>query len=366
MIDNDKISNTQLSMFLILTMIGIGIFSLPRLVADTTQNDGWVTTILGGLLGLIDFYIICRLIKKYPQDTLVEIIFKLMGKFFGIPVLLIFAVYFIDSIAGMLRIFGEVVKMTLLIRTPIEVILISMILLALMLARCGIEAIVRFDEVVFLILFSMIFLGVLIAIPQADFSNLRPFFRTDIKNFALGTYGTVYSYSGFELVLFLGPFINKPQKAFRSGIAAFAVVILTYLSAVVLSFGYFGRAEVTQLIWPTLSLIRSIEVQGSFVERLEGIVMTQWILFAFTSIIAYIYALSILTSKIFKNKEFKHFASFFIPVVYIIAMIPDNVPAVYKFLNMTIIYVGTPALFVFPVILLVLSHVRKKGVQNNG
>lgn len=363
MIDNDKISSRQLVAFLILTMVGIGIFSLPRMVVETTKTDGWITTILGGIVALINFYIICRLAKRFPGDTLVEMAFKVLGKFLAIPVLLVVALYFLNTIAAVLRIFGEVVKMTLLIRTPIEIIMIALLILVLLLARSGIEAIVRFDEAIFIILFVLSIFGIILALPGADFTNLLPFMRTDVKDLLLGTFQTTYSYAGFELVLLIVPFIKKPDKIFRTGISAFVVVILTYSAAVILSIAYFGIAEVKQLIWPTLSLIRSIEVEGSFVERLEGVVMTQWVLFAFTSLVAYLYGASVLASRTIKNREFKHFCTILTPVVYLLAMMPDNVPQVYEILDKTIIYIGIPTLFIIPLLLLAVSSVRKLGVR---
>lgn len=365
MIDNDKISNTQLWMFMVLSMIGIGVFSLPRLVADATKTDGWITTILGGLAALADFYIISRLARKFPGDTVVEMANKILGKFLAVPVLIIFWLHFLSAMAGVLRIFAEVLKMTLLLRTPVEIIMISLLVCVLILARCGIEAIVRFDESVFIILFIMSVIGIVLALPGADLTNIRPFMTSDIKDFLYGAYQTSFSYSGFELVLLIIPFINKPHRILSSGVIAFTVVILSYTLVVILSFGYFGLAEVKELIWPTLSLIRSIEVPGSFVERLEGIVMTQWILFAFTSLVAFLYGTAVLSSRTLKNKEFKHFCSIILPFVYIIALLPDNVPAVYEFLDNMVLYVGIPSLFVFPLLLLIVSYIRKIGESEN-
>lgn len=366
MIDNDKITNSQLSILIVLTAIGVGMFSIPRPVTETAGTDGWITVILGGLIALLDFYIISRLARRFPDDTLVEIAQKVLGRFLAIPILLIFWVYLLTIIAMTLRVFGEVVKMSLLTRTPIEVILISFLILALMLARGGIEPIVRFNEIAFPIIYLTIIFSFLAVIPRSDFSNILPIFRTEPEKLMLGAYQTTYAFGGFEFVLLIIPFIKKPEKMFKSAaIPAFAILITTYVLVVVLSLAKFGVDSVTRLIWPTLSLIRTIDIPGSFIEKLEGVIMMQWILFAFTTIAPFTYGSALIPAKLFGNREFKHFCSLIIPVLYIVSLIPDNVVQAYQYQDVIINYLGAPSVFGFPLLLLIVSHIRKMGVEKS-
>lgn len=365
MIDNDKITGSQLWVFIVMTVIGVGVFSLPRQVAEITGPDGWLTTIIGGVIALLDFYILSRLVKRFPEDTVVEIASKTLGKFLGTLMILIFWIYILLITSMTLRIFGEVVKMTLLLQTPIEIILISILLLSLLLARGGIEPIVRFDEIVFpLILITLVFVS-LLAVPRSDFSNLLPAFRTEPLKLLQGAYQTTYAYGGYEIILLIIPFIQKPGKAFKSGITAISVIGAVYLAMVILSFAKFSVYDVKKLIWPTLSMIRTIEVPGSFIDRLEGVVMTLWILLAYTTIVPFVYSLSIMPSRLMNQKEFKHFCSIVIPIIYLVSLIPDNVVEAYSLVGSIVKYFGTVSIFVMPVLLLIVSSIRKLGVRKN-
>jgi spore germination protein len=366
MIDNDKISSTQVWMFVVLTMIGIGIFTLPRAVAEAAGTDGWIATILGGLLGLLDFYIMSRLVIKFPEDTMVEVARKVLGKYLALPVVAIFWIYLLLSTAGMLRIFGEVIKMTLLNRTPLEVIVITMIIVTLILVRCGLEVIARFDQAVFYVLFLTSVLGLGFAVIQADFTNILPFMRTPPIKFLSGAYQTIYTYAGFEMILLISPYVKEPKKVFRAGVTAFAIVIPTYVAAVLFSFGFFKLEALKKLMWPTMALIRAIEVPGSFIENLEGIIITQWVLFSYTSIIAYVFGLALIPQRIMKKKEFKYFIPLVLPLTYMLAMLPDNIIEAYDYLNKSILYAGAPALLVIPPLLLVTASIRKLGVKKSG
>lgn len=361
MLDNDKITPSQLWVFIVLTVTGVGSFSLPRQVAEVSGVDGWITTILGGLIALLDFYLISILAKRFPGDSLVEILNKTLGKILGTILSLIFWIYMLSIVAMTLRIFGEVIKMSLLINTPIEVIFITILLTALMLARGGLEPIVRFDEVTVTIVFITIVSVFLLSLPESDFTNLLPMMRTEPVKLLYGTFQTVYSYVGFELVLLIIPFIQKPKEIFKSGIIAFLILTSASTFLVILSFARFGADDTKRLLWPVLSMIRSIEVPGSFIERLEGIVMTLWVLFAFTTIVPYIYGIGVVQSKILKQTEFKHFCTASIPVIYFVAMLPDNIAETYRYIDVTVKYIGVISVFIIPALLLIVSSVRKLG-----
>ena len=362
---NEKISNYQLTMFIVLTILGVGIFSLPRVVAEATNSDGWITTILGGMIAIGEYYIISKLARKFPNFTFVEIAKEVVGKVLAIPIIFVFLLNTIIVSSMVLRIFGEVIKMSLLFKTPIEVILISFLLLAFLLARGGIEPIVRFDEFVFPIMIFSVILLLALAIPDSDFTNILPIMRTKPMDFINGVMETSFAYTDFEFVLFIVPFIKNREKIFKSGFIAILIVVAVYVGIVILSFAKLGVESVKHTMWPTLSMIRSINVPDSFIERLEGIIMPLWILFAFTTIAPSLYVLSKIISKTINHKEFKHFCTMLIPIVYIIAITPNSVVDAYKLLNFTVKYIGSISVFVIPILLYTVASIRKMGEKQN-
>lgn len=362
---NEKISNYQLTMFTVLTILGVGIFSLPRVVAEATNSDGWITATLGGAFALGEYYIISKLAKRFPKFTFIEMAREVAGKFFAIPIIFIFLLNTIIVVSMVLRIFGEVIKMTLLFKTPIEIILISFLLLVFLLARGGIEPIVRFDEFVFPIMIFSVILLLILAIPDSDFTNILPIMRTKPWDFVNGIMETYFAYAGFEFVLFIVPFIKNRDKIFKSGFIAFLIVEVIYGSVIILCFAKLGVENVKQTMWPTLSMIRSINVPDSFIERLEGVIMSLWVLFAFTTITPSIYVLSKIASKTINHKEFRHFCTALIPIVYIIAITPNSVVDAYKLLSFTVKYIGSIAIFIIPVLLYIIASIRKMGENQN-
>ena len=366
MIDNDKISGTQLWIFIVLTVIGVGVFSLPRQAAEAADQDGWVVIILAGLVSVLNYYVISRLAKRFPEYTMVEIMKSVAGKYIGYIMVFIVWLYIILVGAMSLRIAGEVVKMSLLLKTPAEIIIITLLLPIMWLARGGVEPITRFFEVVFPIVIIALAFIIIFALPMTDFSNILPILRSSPSKLFTGIFKVMYSFSGYEFVMLIIPFIRNPKNIFKPGLIALSIVTVVYTVLVILSLGKFGIIDVKLLIWPTLSMIRSIEVPGSFVERLEGVVMSQWILLAFTTLAPLAYGLAVIMSRAFGHKEFKHFCTFVIPPLYLISLFPNNIVEAYKYLDYITSYLGTLSMFLFPITLLIVSSIRKVGKRTNG
>lgn len=361
MFDNDRITPSQLWVFIVLTVTGVGLSSLPRQVAEVSGEDGWITTILGGLITLLDFYVISILARRFPRDNLTGIMRRTLGKIPAAVLSAVFWLYMLLLVSMTLRIFGEVIKMSLLRSTPIEVIMITLLLAALILARGGIEPIVRFDEATVPIVLITIVSVTLLALKGSDFTNLLPVLRTPPWKILYGTFQTSYSYLGFELVLLIIPYIQKPKEMFKSGIIAFSIVIFVYTFIVMLTFARFGVEDTKRLLWPINIMIRSVEASGFFVEKLEAVMITLWVLFAFTTIVAYIYGVGAVQSMVFRQSETKHFCTASIPLIYFAAMFPDNIAETYAHIDATVGCIGIVSVYVIPVLLLIVSSIRKTG-----
>lgn len=66
------VSTWQLISFLISSMIGVGILSMPRTVSETLNEMGWMGPIVGGLIALLPLLGMVYLSKEYPGLTFIE------------------------------------------------------------------------------------------------------------------------------------------------------------------------------------------------------------------------------------------------------------------------------------------------------
>lgn len=67
---NDRITTPQAAVILANILLGVGILTLPRLLADTMKTpDGWITVIVGGILAFGFGLIMVRLSQRFPGKT---------------------------------------------------------------------------------------------------------------------------------------------------------------------------------------------------------------------------------------------------------------------------------------------------------
>ena len=160
----------------IVTVIGVGVFSYPREVVSIAGTDGSVVTVAAGFLAYVLIYIAYRTIKSNGYNKLSTILENNFGKIFGGILAVIFAVYNIFTISVGMRIFIEVIKMYLLEKTPTEFLVIVTIFLGIYLVRSKLENLIKFNEVSFWILFISIGLIFLFTLNKTDFTNNLPIF----------------------------------------------------------------------------------------------------------------------------------------------------------------------------------------------
>lgn len=360
---NDKISSYQVGVLVYLTVLGVGILTLPASMAKEVENDGWILSIIAGILCIGMVYIMCKVGEKYPQNGFVGTLKLLFGKFFGVILAIPVLFYFLLFASLETRIFGETAKLFLLSRTPLEFIMLPLILLALILARLGIEPVVRFFEAVTpTILFTLLVLYI-IAITNTDFSNLKPILSHDALSFAKGIKSALFAYAGFEVLLIVFPFIKEPNKAFKASRNAIILLIVAYVIAIMESYAKFGVKLTQSFMYPTMSMIKASDVPGAFIERIEGILEAIWVLFVYTTIVSLLYSLSIVAKDILGHVEAKHFLPIFLPAIYLTSLIGDSIIDMMEYGDLLTTTLGIYTVFALPIIMYVVSRFKKDGAK---
>jgi len=366
---NDKISNLQMSALLSGTMLGVGVLSLPALLADNLKTDGWVLLIINGIIASILVIIINKVARLYPGKTFIQFGKELVTAPVANIILIIFAVYLIGLGAFAVRIFAEVVKMLLLSQTPTEFIIITMLLTTSYIARVGIEGLARMVTIVLPIVLIPIILILISALPDLDYTNLLPTFRFSLTDLLKGIPTTFFSFIGFEFLLIYLGFVDKPKESVKYSLLSIGAVTFTYLVAFFVTLAQFGEIELTHQLWPVLSLMKTIQIPGAFIENIEGVVMAIWVFGVFTSLAPVLYGIAVILSGLFKAKEHNYFVLPVIPIIYVLSLVPDNLASVYAYMDTFTNYLGTFATIVVPVVFFIAALFkgkRKKEATDNG
>jgi spore germination protein len=361
--NNDIVSPYQIAMIIIMSVISVGVFSLAADAARAAGSDGWLVVAIAGLINILALLVILKLNSIVPGKTFIEYSQKIIGVIPGKALTCLFAIYLLLVIAYVTRAFTEVVKMFLLFRTPTEVIMLSLILVCTYIVRGGVECIGRINELVFPIIFIPFFIVLLFGFPTMDFSNLLPAFQTTPTEMMAALPSMVFSFGGIELALFYIGFMKEPKKAYKPAILA--VLFITFFLTMTTAFciAAFGQEATKTFIWPLVNYIRAIHLPGLFIERLDGVILTLWMLTVFTTIVSAYFVVGYSISKVAGTKEQKQYILPLSIVIYYLALQPDSLATLYVWGNKIFPYTITTFLFVVPIILLFIAKLRKLGVR---
>lgn len=321
----DKITNIQMGFLLFSVMVGVGILSLPQQVANQAGVDGWIVIILSGILAAVSALLMAKIGERFPEKSLIEYGPVLIGKPMGIMLCLLFLIYFIVFASTVTRISADVTKLYLLDDTPVEVVILSTFLTSTLIVLHGINAIARFNQFIQPIILFLLILVLLLTFSGADLGNNLPILGDGIQPIISSLPSTSFSFLGFEAILFLLPFMKTPQKSTRVILVAFSIVIFLYVFIVIACVSVLGAKEVGYVNYPTLTIAKNIQFPGSFIERVESIMMISWVPFALTTLLLLHYCSSLILAKLLGLKEHRVISILLIPVVYMLAVLPQNV-----------------------------------------
>ncbi len=365
--NNDKITSYQLFSVLISIVIGIGILSMPRSLASSVGPDSLILLIIGSIIFLLINLMIIKLVSKFPSSTVIEITGNLTSKFMGKIVGIIYFVYLVIFTSFELRAFGEISKNFLLINTPIEALMITFILTAVYTVRSGIEPLSRLAVVVFPLSLIPALLTMTIALRELDVTYFLPIFRTPIMDLVKALPDVIFAFLGLEFILFIGVFVEDKKNIKKVSIWAMLSIAAIYLVTVFITIGTFGIEETKTLIWPVITLFKTIDLPGTILQNVEVVIMATWLLTIFITLCFTYYGAVLLLSRVIEAKEHNYLTLPLLPIIFILSLIPANVAEIYDLLGTFSIYFGVICVVGIPSLLLIISFFKKKpkrGMKN--
>ncbi len=352
---------------IVVAIVGVRIFSAPKEVIDKVGSDAWIVTLIAGVVIVLLLYLIYMVMKRNDFQDFTNILSKSFGKIVGGIFAIIFATYSIFIVSLGMREFVEVIKLYLLRQTPTELILVITILTGTYLVRGEIGDLVKFNEFSFWIMFIPTFIVLILTTVNADFTNLLPVLNNKPSDYIRSSRYILFCFGGIEIAYLILPYVKKKKNSHRVLRKSIIFVTMFYAIIMVLVLAVFAKAQSRVLLWPTITMIKSLDIPGTFIERWEGAVMALWILFYFTTFVNTYFFSSEIVKNVLKLKDIKLSSLLIMPIIYVIALYPGNIAELYDFQFKNII-VLSGAIFVFvllPILILLVGKRKIRGGSMN-
>lgn len=364
-------TNWQLTTLITSTLIGVGVLTLPRTSTEILAQNGWLSPVLGGFIAMLASTIIAKLCDRFPGLTFVQFsplvwgsnkLNNRIGMWLGLPWVLFFLGYMYTITAMTSRVFGEVVVTAVLRDTPIEAIIIAMFMLALFLCLHEVHVVARVNELLFIVILFPVLIIAIASFQKAEWNNLLPFFTVSWRQVLQGSLETSFSYQGYEIMLMFYAFSLPGSQKVKASIWGIGMSIMVYSLIVLAGIVVFGHEELQKVTWPTLEIVKTTQVPGLILERLESAFLGVWVAAVFTTIANFYYCFIYgLRQLLGRGIRFQRYSAFFLFIpLFFIALRPQNIVELFKVMNI-FGYLGLIVSFVIPCLYFLISILRGKG-----
>lgn len=198
---------------IIVTVVGIGIFSYPRELARFVEGDIWFETILAALINLLLLKLLLAAIRANGFRSITDIMKEKFGRMIGALILILMCLPNFLSMSLGMRAFIEVVKMYLLEKTPTEFLLIVTILVGVYIVRGDVRVNIKFNEITFWIMFIPSIIIVLFTFNHTDYTNILPVFHQEVKSYLYALPSAAFAFTGVEIAYIILPMLKDKRNA---------------------------------------------------------------------------------------------------------------------------------------------------------
>jgi len=357
----ESITNRQIALILFGVIVGYGVMGLPKNVAENAGTGGWITLLIATAMAAIFTYIFTYLGYVHENKTIYEYSKMLTGNFITAIFMFLFIIEFFLFYTMVVRASSEIIKLTVLIKTPVWALCLLYYLVVYYLIIKDFSIIVRIMEFYgMFIIIAYLIVHFLIA-TQGKLINVRPYFgQADIITYFKASVVTVLPFLGIE-ILGIIPFRKavNGKKVFKYTVSMIVFIGFLYILVVESCVSVIGVDGIVYYKDALLSTIRRIDIEWlQFLRRLDAIFLMSWIMSTFCTITLFSYGTAFLLSKYFKRINLKLLIFILMIISFYVSLLPKTFNDIQKIMDYSS-YLGFPAISFIPIILLIITKVKK-------
>ncbi|KLU60760.1 spore germination protein YndE [Peptococcaceae bacterium CEB3] len=279
-----KLSKPQVIGLLLPFVLSTDVLMIPGAPLELARRGAWLSSLLATFLGVSLTFFVVKLVSWQPRLRITERFRLLLGRGPGTVTGLVFALFILFSYILVIREGSELVRISFLPDTPLDVVTSGLALVSMYGALLGMEAVSRFNVLVFpffLLSFILLFLAALV---HPEWTNLWHPLEFGIGPVFAGAFAPLSWLGELVVIVFLIPDLNPaaqgtPFFLYFVTVAAGALMTLNIIT-IQISLGW-GLGHL--YTFPILQVGRSLFSRESL-RGLDVLIMTIWVMGVITKL----------------------------------------------------------------------------------
>ncbi|WP_088066636.1 GerAB/ArcD/ProY family transporter [Gottfriedia luciferensis] len=361
MIHFKKITLNQLICLVILTQVGVSVLSIPFEESRNSGYDAWMSILIAGIISQIEILIIYFLAKRYPDQPIQQYVKSIIGRPLGFILNLFIALYCAQSSFMVAVSYVDVLTRWVLFETPWFILILLSFVIGAYIASSSLRSISTITQTIMAMFLLCTAIILTSGFGKGDWRHFFPIGSHGIGAILKDTIPAFWAYAGFELLLYVFPFVKSKKKKdilIAMSIAnGFTTLFYLFISVIVLY--NFSESQLNFIPEPMVFILRKF--RWPIVQSLDILFMAIW--FSVTTVTVYVYLfLSARYLAFLGKKEIQKHSLFVWIVALLCALVGiffSDMETIKKFAKyhnaLTLIIIIT-----IPTLLLFISIVREK------
>ncbi|WP_199620306.1 GerAB/ArcD/ProY family transporter [Paenibacillus alkalitolerans] len=275
--------------------LSMSFFLFPEYLLNGTDRAFWQPLAINALIQLAFLLLLICGLRKFPEHDAIDIV-NPTGKIWSFVLFVPLAMQFFSCAVIMVRGHSELVSITFLPLTPVWLITLLFIIIALYGALCGLRTIFRASLIIAAFCIPFVCFSLLTAAKLFDVNNLFPLWDGSFSFvFKRQYYRTFTLYAGFLFLCFV-PAVTPVRIRWIAGAWGVFVVILLY--SVYMPVLIYGSESAATLRFPVIAAMDSVEVPWLIFDRITMIYSVCTMIFVFLYISIMIWSVGHISDKL--------------------------------------------------------------------
>ncbi|MDQ0232661.1 GerAB/ArcD/ProY family transporter [Metabacillus malikii] len=273
--ENKMVSPYFLFFLIHSTQTGVAVLSFQVNIIGGAGQDAWISVFATGLFMHVILFMMLYILKHSSTGDILSLHREVFGKYLGGLISITIAIYLALISLNSLHTYIDLLQIWVFdgIASWEFSLLFCVLIYYVVSGGFRIITAIAYWGVV---IPSFLLLSILYLLNYAEISYLTPIFNYHLNDYLISAKEVLPVYMGFESVLIFYPFISERETSHKWGHIATLYTTLLYTVIAVITFLFFTQGKLEHLTWPTLTLIKIIQLP--FLERFEFIFIFTWLL----------------------------------------------------------------------------------------